>query len=315
MAQLDLDLMEYSSDALAQAAYVTNGFFINQSDVNTQDLVLGDSGGTDYIHAQSITISDTTTIMDVQIYFGTTTGTPSGQVTCRIETDSSDKPSGSLAHANATKAFTPSASSWNIIDFTDFSLDAGTYWIRLNCDAQSDNNNWGLFRGASANSYTGGHLKYSTNAGTTWTLYDIDLAFRVNLNLLAYSESTIKTQGTYSLKGVATTDALNKTLTRTAAIGDLTSVKNLKFDIYSSRTGSNIKIGLVDVGATTEITPNVLTANTWQTVNWDISAVTDANKNAVTAIVVTMENADSANTFYIDNFNIAQAIDCFGWVS
>ena len=35
-------------------------------------------------------------------------------------------------------------------------------------------------------------------------------------NLQSYSESTIKTQGSYSLKGVAAiTDSLNKTLTRT----------------------------------------------------------------------------------------------------
>ncbi len=31
----------------------------------------------------------------------------------------------------------------------------------------------------------------------------------------SYSEATIKTQGSYALKGIATTDALNKTLTRT----------------------------------------------------------------------------------------------------
>jgi hypothetical protein len=134
--------------------------------------------------------------------------------------------------------------------------------------------------------------------------------------LQSFTESTIKTQGTYSLKGIATTSVLNKTLTKTFATnGDLTSVKNLKFDIYSSRTGASIKFGIHDTGGTTtEITFSVITANTWQTVNWDISAVSDANKNAIDTFIITITNADSANTFYIDNFVIAQAIDVFGWV-
>jgi len=127
--------------------------------------------------------------------------------------------------------------------------------------------------------------------------------------LQSYSEATIKTQGSYSLKVVASiTDSLNKTLTRTATIGDLTGVKNISFDIRSNRTGSNIKIGLVDAGATTEITPNIITANTFQKVNWDISNVSDANKNAITAIIVTQVNADAETTFYIDNFKIEQIV-------
>jgi len=132
-------------------------------------------------------------------------------------------------------------------------------------------------------------------------------------SLQSSSEATIKTQGTNSLKGIAAiTDSLNKTLTRTATLGDLSGVKNISFDIRSNRTGSNIKIGLVDAGATTEITPNIITADTFQKVNWDISNVADANKNAITAIRITIVNADQANTFYLDNFKIEQAIDVFG---
>jgi len=65
-------------------------------------------------------------------------------------------------------------------------------------------------------------------------------------DLVDYSESTIKTQGTYSLKGIAAiTDSLNKTLTRTIGSPiDLTDQTQIKFDIYSNRTGSNIKVGI-----------------------------------------------------------------------
>ena len=135
--------------------------------------------------------------------------------------------------------------------------------------------------------------------------------------LQSYSEATIKTQGSYSLKGVALiTDSLNKTLTKTFATNqNLTGVKNLKFDIRASRTGSNIKIGIHDTGGTiTEITPNIITADTWQTVRWDLSGVSDANKDAIDKIIVTIVNADAENTFYLDNVEIAQAIDVFGIV-
>jgi len=63
-----------------------------------------------------------------------------------------------------------------------------------------------------------------------------------------------------------------------------------------------------------EYTPNIVVANQWQTINWNISDISNSLKNAVTKIEVEIVDATSANTFYLDNFNIAQAIDVFGWV-
>jgi hypothetical protein len=97
---------------------------------------------------------------------------------------------------------------------------------------------------------------------------------------------------------------LNKTLTKTfSPAKDLSGVSRIRFDIRSSRTGSNIKIGLHDSGGTTtEITPNITSAGEFQTVEWDISAVSNANKDAIDSVIVTILNADAVNTFYIDNF-------------
>ncbi|GAI71414.1 unnamed protein product, partial [marine sediment metagenome] len=48
---------------------------------------------------------------------------------------------------------------------------------------------------------------------------------------------------------------------------DLSDLTRIEFDIYASRTGSNIKIGIRDLGGeVTEITPNIALVNTWQTV-------------------------------------------------
>ena len=122
--------------------------------------------------------------------------------------------------------------------------------------------------------------------------------------LQCYSEDTIIQQGTYSLKGIAAiTDSLNDTLTRTIGDNlDLSNCDSIEFDIYALRTGSNIKIGLHDSGGTTsEHTANVATSNTNQTESWDISGVADANKDDIDSIVITISNADAANTFYLDD--------------
>jgi|GEM_PF-1757711 len=122
--------------------------------------------------------------------------------------------------------------------------------------------------------------------------------------LLSYSESTTKSQGSYSLKGVATiTESLNKTLTRTVSPTiNLSDFNTLKYDIRSTRTGSNIKIAIHDSGGTTtETTPNVTVANTFQTKSWDISGIANADKDAIDQIIITIVNADAENTFYIDN--------------
>ena len=123
-------------------------------------------------------------------------------------------------------------------------------------------------------------------------------------NLQCYSESIIKTQGSYALKGSALiTASLNDTLTRTVSPTiNLSGYAQIKFDIRASRTGSNIKIGIHDSGGvTTEITSNITPADTFQTVEWDISGVADANKDVIDSIIITIVNADAANTFYIDN--------------
>jgi len=140
------------------------------------------------------------------------------------------------------------------------------------------------------------------NADEDNTIYLDDLASP--LILLAYSEDTIKQQGSYSLKGIAKqTSSLNETLTRTIdPTLDLSGQNKWIFYIYSSRTGDNIKVGFHNSGGpTTEITPDVTSAGAWQKVEVDISGVSDANKDAIDSIITTPVNADSDNTFYLDN--------------
>jgi len=174
--------------------------------------------------------------------------------------------------------------------------------------------NFGTATSGTANTGGGGGGGGYQGAGGSGGSGRVILSYLTPPYLQSYSEPTIKTQGTYALKGIANiTTSANKTLTRTiGAPVNLSNATNVTFDIRSTRTGSNLKIGIRDSGGTvTEITPNITTANVFQTVTIDLSAVTNANKDAINQIVVTVVNAAAANTFYIDNMiaSVPSSID------
>ena len=90
---------------------------------------------------------------------------------------------------------------------------------------------------------------------------------------------------------------------------NFSGVNTVTFDVRASRTGSNIKFGLHNVGGpTTEITPNILIANTWQTITWDLSAVANDDKDAIDTFTITVVNDDVENIFYVDNFEKSEVI-------
>lgn len=181
-------------------------------------------------------------------------------------------------------------------------------WIDIHTDLQANNADWQEYTFSNSTAYRYYRISladsyYATQAG----IAEIEIMESYPA-LQCYSESTIVQQGTHSLKGVAAAnDSLNETLTR--AVSPLTnwSGKNTwTFYIRSSRTGSNIKVGLHDAGGvTTEVTPNVTSAGAWQKVEVDISGVADADKDAIDQIKVTIVEAGAKNIFYLDNVKAA----------
>jgi len=90
------------------------------------------------------------------------------------------------------------------------------------------------------------YMEYATDgaAQSAWVSSD-------TTPLQSYSESTIKTQGSYALKLEATTDALNETVTKTLTGGDildLTGKNTIKLDARSTGTGSNLEMNIRDSG-------------------------------------------------------------------
>jgi len=229
------NLQCYSESTIkTQGSYSLKGIVsISSEDIYAQQtdstggINFGDDGDDEIRPRQRITLDTTQTISKVLITFGATAGSPSGQITCRIETDNgSERPTGTLAHANATNTFTPTASTENTIEFTDFSLVAGIYWIVLNCDNQATDVHW-IVRYNISGGYSGGWSARWYPLSSTWddSSQARDLQFKV-----------------YTLCG----SPVNKTLTRTIGSSiDLTGINTIKFDIRASRTGSNIKVGVL----------------------------------------------------------------------
>jgi hypothetical protein len=370
MMVTELDYMEYSSDALAQAAYVTNsGYdsntklyirfdgsngattytaetgqtvnFYGNWQLSTGTYKLGTSGATGSTNQMALSHSTDYTFgsgdFTIETWFRPAVMTP-GQYYSVISKRANSSVVGDYlifydGSGNLLWLVGKDSTHWTFNRTVSSCVSINT-WIHV-AMVRNGNNFYLFLNGSLADSTTSSDAMYA--AGTA--LYiggegDNDWAFNGHIDevrlsnaarwtsaftapatqyqkvLQAYSESTIKDEGSYSLKGIADTSVINKTLTRTVSPAiDLTGVDTLRLDIYSSRTGNNIKIGIHDSGGTTtETTPNITSANTWQTVVWDISAVADANKDAIDSIIITIANAGAENIFYIDNFISAENV-------
>lgn len=185
------------TDEIGNAITNNSGAIISQTTAPT-DTSLGDSGGVEYRYAQSFQRTADFTCSGIKVKFGATTGSPSGQVTCTVETDSGGAPSGALAHANATLTFTPTASAVNTITFPgSFILSANTtYWLRLNCSNQASGVYWTILID-DVSSYADGTLKQQLDGGS-WSDMTRDMYFEV-LNPVE-ADTSIKKFGAASAK-------------------------------------------------------------------------------------------------------------------
>lgn len=291
---LDIDMMEYSTDALAQAAYVTEGY---SSNIITGGTASADSNaGASYVPAKAVDGDTGTRWASAGTAFPHYWEYDLGSSVTKTVTELRVYHYNDATHScnkNFTLQGSNNYSTWTTV-YTGIFADTVSDWQNFTF---ANNIGYRYYKINISDSWYGGNVYAS--------FYEVEM---MDANLQVYSESTIKTQGLYSLKSVAKiTASLNKTLTKTFATNkNLTGVSNIKFDIRASRTGLNIKIGIHDTGGTTtEITPNIISVDTFQTVTWDISAVSDANKDAIDSIIVTITNADAENTFYLDNLNVA----------
>ena len=139
------------------------------------DATVGDAAGVDYMHAVKFTIASNQNCSAASTYIRAKTGSPSGDFTFRIETNSgANKPSGTLAHANATGVVANASiatAAWNKANYTPFTLSAGTYWLTLGVPAQATNVAWLILRDNNGV----GQFMYSVDAGANWSDFGANL--------------------------------------------------------------------------------------------------------------------------------------------
>ncbi len=73
--------------------------------------------------------------------------------------------------------------------------------------------------------------------------------------------------------------------------------------VRASNVGANViaSVGMGEVASTEQTkTATIHTANTWQTLTWDISAIVDASKDALTKVGFLLGSDSSANSIMID---------------
>lgn len=128
-------------------------------------------------------------ISAITLFAGSFTGTPTGDITVRIETDNAGSPSGTLAHANATATTSISQYQDKTIDFPgSFSLTPNDYYhIVVSCGTQSVGSYFSLKGRTGA--YADGYLKYWNGSAWVDGLAGTDMCFITHIYYQAYNPS------------------------------------------------------------------------------------------------------------------------------
>ena len=148
--------------------------------------VLGDSGGSELMQAQSF-IANEGHISQFVVGFGANTGSPSGDCTWEIQNDSAGDPDGTAIESGT---FTITPSSNNTINIVDgVYLDGvSTYWLVLSVPAQATNVSYNVVR-SNSSVYANGEHSFSTDGGSSWTPQANDLDVAVTTDTITKNDS------------------------------------------------------------------------------------------------------------------------------
>lgn len=136
--------------------------------VNNSNATVGDSVNVESRIAQSIQETFKMSVTDITLYANNKIGVISGNLVCKIETDNTGHPSGTLVDANATVNFTnPAVPATVVLTFPgSFILLPNTkYWIVVDCADQAQDI-YVNFAISTSSSYANGKTQIKTNG--TW---------------------------------------------------------------------------------------------------------------------------------------------------
>jgi len=312
----ELDYMEYADDTDVAVYISSDGLgseTLDQSNeaASTQG-AFGYDAGTTYL-TQSFTAAQSGLLTKFSRNFQKF-NSPTGTVYAYVYSDNgSGEPDTLLAtsttelDASTISAVTPTWYEFIFYPSDATYCDSGTVYHQVIYNSQTpDATNYIHVRHSTSSAYANGKWGYGN--GSSWTMSAThDEHFKeyyTSFNLLAFTESTEIEQGTYSLKIIALKDdSLADTIYHTfSPVKDLSSATSIKLDTRATRAGQNYSVKITDSGGTTTTHEVTITdTSVWQTDTWDISAVAEADKDSINQILIEIDNADTDNTFYLDN--------------
>ena len=289
--EIVLDLMEYASDAAAQAAYVSS----DSGQSYGPDVMTGGTPTASSTHSTSDP-ANAVDNDDLTFWSNDGDGPPSWW--------KYDLGNGNGKTVRKLRLKPGHGITVRVKDFTLQGSNNDSDWDVILTGQHANNTDWETYTFANATSYR----YYKINVTTSWEglawiqIFELEM-MEAQPNLQSYSESMIKTQGSYSLKGIATTANVAGILTRTIdPTIDLRGMDHLTFDVRSSLAGIKVAIQWRNAnGWLLNSMPTIVAANVWQHVIKDISTLADVNKNSINRIATGPLVAAEAITFYIDN--------------
>jgi hypothetical protein len=314
MNRLDIDLMEYGSDVIAQTGWVSDGTHatINYPEINQDDRrFLRYIDGNDYKEGQ--TFLGVSGYLDSCKFYLKKVGSPIGNIWATLYATTGGVPTGStISTSEVINALSISNSSYVLQEFiftSPYLLEEGiTYAIVIEGDYSLSSSNYIMVGSdASSSSYTDGSMYHYD--GATWNNENLDLIFYIYITLSppilqCYSESSIKMEGDYSLKIVAKAfESVDSILTKTLSPNiDLTKYGNSIFWARALRTTANFQIGLESGESLIWENVFINASNTWQKIEINLLKYPIGDRNNISKIKIKITNADADNTIYLDDF-------------
>jgi Concanavalin A-like lectin/glucanases superfamily/F5/8 type C domain len=147
-------------------------------------------------------------------------------------------------------------------------------------------------------------IKGNTNVcNSTWHHVAI---VRSNDRWYIYVDGVLDAAGTYTFTILSNTPLIGTHITSDRFFAG--QLDEIRLSRGIMRWSGSFVPPLINYGPVFEITPNIVAANEWQTINWDISAITNTNKNVINGIIITILNADAENTFYLDELGVSTSV-------
>jgi len=311
MAMLTIDPIEYSSDALAQAAYTSSATIGSSVYVGSGSnfATIGSASGISWYDDAVKPVGAFDGIADSSHRWGCLDnvqpmwlkldlGSGNSFVANKFRTMQVTQPSGTwgkhwqLSGSVDGVTYTPIATG----TLTNYTVNYANLWDEWTFPANTSSYRY----------YMWNYVDNWSNEGYFSVMENELYAYTSSIataSLWDYSDGVIFSSGSYSLKGTIDKNALNQTLTHTLTASlDLSTYNFIYFDVRSNITGSNFELHIHDTGgAIHSKSINTITSGAWQEEKWNISQIPTNEKDAIDYIALKVTNVTNDNIFHLDN--------------